>query len=200
MDPPTVTRPTTRAKNANQHPGRVGQTRKRHTKAEIERDNALLQQEKEAEAQKKNEGIARVAQLEDKMAIDDTKTGGAHPRNNHSDLISLCFSCRTNDPKKDLRKGATRRGDEQVADNGIELPSRKQLLKKAGATQPASRGPIARGSLRPADEVAKQKRKHLGTKDEIPIHRPGKIRILRCDLKVHDIGLDRSTRYKRDIR
>jgi hypothetical protein len=168
MDPPTVIHPTTRAKNANQHPGRVGQTRKRHTKAEIECDNALLQQEKEAEVQKKNEGIAHVAQLEDKMAINDTKTRGAHPWNNHSDLISLCFSCRTNNPKKYLRKGAMRRGDEQMANNGIELPSKKQLLKKAGATQPAGHGPIAWGSLRPVDKVVKQKRKHLGTRMKSP--------------------------------
>lgn len=79
MDPPTE-RPTTRAKNANQHPGMIGQTRKRRTKAEIARDEALLLAKKEAEKKRKDEGIARVAQMEDKMAINDANVRSAHPR------------------------------------------------------------------------------------------------------------------------
>jgi len=79
MDPPTG-RPVTRSKNANQHPGKVLQTRKKRTKAEVELEKALLLSKKEAETQKKNEGIACVAQLEDQMAIDDANIANSHPR------------------------------------------------------------------------------------------------------------------------
>lgn len=52
----------------------VEQKRKRRTKAE-----------KEAKERKRNGGIARVAQLEDKMAVDDASDGSAHPRSNIGD-------------------------------------------------------------------------------------------------------------------
>jgi hypothetical protein len=87
MDPPT--RPTTRAKNANQHPGKIGQIRVRRTKAEIEHDKAVLREKKQAEEQKTNEGIARVAQLEDKMALDEADAGSAHPRSRAGILLSF---------------------------------------------------------------------------------------------------------------
>ena len=79
MRPPTE-RPATRAKNANQHPGRIEQPSKRRTKAEMDHDRALQQEKKEAEKKRKNDGIARVAQLEDKMAIDEANIASAHPR------------------------------------------------------------------------------------------------------------------------
>jgi len=79
MDAPTerhVTRPT----NASQHPRLAGAIRKRRTKAEIEHDKALLQEKKDAIAKKKALGIARVAQLEDRMATEDSGAESAHPR------------------------------------------------------------------------------------------------------------------------
>jgi hypothetical protein len=79
MDAP-VERRVTRAKNADQHPGLAGSIRKRRTREEIERDNALLHEKKEAIAKKKALGIARVAQLEDRMAIKDSSAESAHPR------------------------------------------------------------------------------------------------------------------------
>jgi hypothetical protein len=88
MDPPTG-RPVTRSKNASQHPGKVLQMSKRRTKAEVEHDKALLRSKKEAETQKKNEGIARVAQLEDQMAIDDANIGNSHPRS-HKGTKLIC--------------------------------------------------------------------------------------------------------------
>jgi hypothetical protein len=89
MNPPTQ-RPTTRAKNADQHPGRVDK-KYRRTKAEIEHDRAMLQEKKEAKEQAKKAVIARVAQLEDQMAIEEANIGSAHPRNRSGYLIVLCF-------------------------------------------------------------------------------------------------------------
>lgn len=79
MNPPTE-RPATRAKNATQRPGKVLQTRKRRTKAEMERDRALQQERKQTEKTRKNKGIASVAQLEDRMAINEANIESAHPR------------------------------------------------------------------------------------------------------------------------
>lgn len=44
MNPPRL---NTRSKNAQQHPGKIEQPRKRRTKAEMELDRSRLQQEKE---------------------------------------------------------------------------------------------------------------------------------------------------------
>ena len=79
MDPPAQ-RPNTRAKNANQHPGRVNK-RRRRTKAEIEHDRAILQAKKETSQQEKKDIIERVIELEDKMAVDEANVGSAHPWN-----------------------------------------------------------------------------------------------------------------------
>ena len=84
MNPPTR-HPNTRAKNADQHPGRVDK-RYRCTKAKIEHDQAILQAKKEAEEQTKKAVIARVAQLEDQMAIGEANIGSAYPRNRSSNL------------------------------------------------------------------------------------------------------------------
>ena len=84
MDAPRQ-RPTTRAKNADQHPGRVVR-KTRRTKAEITHDRAVLQAQKEANEQVKKAIIARVAQLEDQMAIDEANIGSAHPRNHSGTL------------------------------------------------------------------------------------------------------------------
>ena len=59
--------------------------KKRRTKAEVEHDRAVLQMERDAEQQKKDKGIARVAQLEDQMAVEDSNAGSAHPRSCESD-------------------------------------------------------------------------------------------------------------------
>jgi GH15 family glucan-1,4-alpha-glucosidase len=91
MDPPTG-RPVTRSKNANQHPGRVVQVKKRRTKAEVESDRALLLAKTEAEKQKKNEGISRVAQLEDKMATDDANIGSTHPRSHKGIQLDMSLT------------------------------------------------------------------------------------------------------------
>ena len=88
MDPP-LEHVATRAKNADQCPGEILKKRKRCTKVEIECDNALLQEKTQAEEQKKNEGIAYVAQLEDRMAVDDANIGSAHPRNHSGTLLSF---------------------------------------------------------------------------------------------------------------
>ena len=88
MDPSTERR-VTRAKNVDQHPGLIEPKRKRRTKAEIEHDNALLQEKKEALAREKADSVARVAQLEDKMAVEDSGAESAHPRNSRGTLLHL---------------------------------------------------------------------------------------------------------------
>ena len=86
-DPPAE-RPVTRAKNADQHLGNpiIELKAKRCTKAEMECDRALAKEKKEADARKKAEGVARVAQLEDNMAAEDSVAESAHPCNYHSTL------------------------------------------------------------------------------------------------------------------
>ena len=44
------------------------------------RDKALLAVKKAKENLQKAQGIARIAELEDRMAIDDASTESAHPR------------------------------------------------------------------------------------------------------------------------
>jgi hypothetical protein len=125
---PLATRPVTRAKNVDQHPGHVFQTRKRRTREEIDRDNALIQEANAAKKRKKNEGIARIAQLEDKMAVDDASAGSAHPRSHHGALLLLWFSTDTN-PKKAI--------DEPTDGNAPPHlgPSRKRVPRMEGASR-----------------------------------------------------------------
>jgi hypothetical protein len=88
MDLPTERR-VTRAKNADQHPGLIGPKRKRRTREEIEHDNALLQEKKEAKATSKQASIARVAELEDRMAVNDSGAEKAYPRDYHGTFLHL---------------------------------------------------------------------------------------------------------------
>ena len=89
MTPPQ-TCPATRPTNANQHPGRVGK-HTRHTKVEMAEYRARLEQEKEAIRQRKKDGIASVARLEDQMAVDDANTRSAHPRSHSGDFHPSLF-------------------------------------------------------------------------------------------------------------
>lgn len=86
---PSSERRTTRATNAGQHPGHavIGIVRKRRTKEEMARDKALLAVKKAEENLKKVQGIARIAELEDRMAIDDAGAGSAHPRNHKGSCL-----------------------------------------------------------------------------------------------------------------
>jgi hypothetical protein len=80
---PSTGCPVTRPTNANQHPGKVAldQVRKRRTKEEVARDNALKQEKIDQKKRQQTKGIALIAELEDRMAIDDASAEGAHPRN-----------------------------------------------------------------------------------------------------------------------
>ena len=84
---PSTGRRATRATNANQHPGRVDLIRKRRTKAEIARDNVLQEEKKDKKRRQQTEGITRIAELEDKMAIDDASAEGSHPRNQNGSFF-----------------------------------------------------------------------------------------------------------------
>ena len=90
-DPPTG-RLATRSTNANQHPGRVVPVRKRHTKAEMERDKALQEEKKIPKKRcQQNKGIEHIAELEDQMAIDDASAEGAHPQNRKGTFVRSYF-------------------------------------------------------------------------------------------------------------
>jgi hypothetical protein len=84
---PSADRRATRTANADQHPGLVLKTRKRHTKAEIARDKALEEEQKAKKMSQKNKGIQRVAELEDQMAIDDANAESAHPRKKKGSFV-----------------------------------------------------------------------------------------------------------------
>jgi hypothetical protein len=123
--------------------------RKRRTKEEIERDNALLQEKKDMIAKKKALSIARVAHLEDRMAIKDSGAESAHPRgtlfiSTHGNIIDMKDAMGSEAPDRD------------------ELCSQKNEPKKASRKQPANDKPIVQGSLR----QAKEKRKRVETEDE----------------------------------
>ena len=85
---PSAERLATRSQttNVDQHPGRIDQPRKRRTKAEIARDNALLEEKRNEKRRQQAKGIAQIAELEDRMAIDDAGAEGAHPRNQKGSL------------------------------------------------------------------------------------------------------------------
>lgn len=89
---PSTGRRATRATNADQHPGQVqvDQIRKRRTKAEMARDNALKEEKKVQKKRQQAKGIAHIAELEDQMAIDDAAAEDAHPRNQKG-LLSYLF-------------------------------------------------------------------------------------------------------------
>ena len=75
--------------NIDQHPGLAIPVRKRHTKAEMAQDKAL--QEKKAEKKHQQmKGIARIVELEDRMAVDDAGARTAHPQNEKG-LFSCTF-------------------------------------------------------------------------------------------------------------
>lgn len=80
-------RRATRATNANQHPGLVHKPRKRRTKAEIAQDNALQEEKKNEKRRQQTNSIAHIAELEDRMAVDDAVAEGAHPRNHKGSLL-----------------------------------------------------------------------------------------------------------------
>jgi hypothetical protein len=63
----------TRAKNADTHPGAIIPTRKRRTKAEMERDRQAEAAASEQNEHKKKQALQRIAKLEDRMAVDDEK-------------------------------------------------------------------------------------------------------------------------------
>ena len=81
----------TRATNADQHPGRVDQIRKRRTKAEIAQDNALQEEKKDQKKRQQTKSITCIVELEDQMAIDDASAKGAHPQNQEGTL-SYCLT------------------------------------------------------------------------------------------------------------
>lgn len=79
---PSTGRRTTRATNADQHPGQVAldQIRKCRTKAEIARDKALQEESINKKKRQETKSITRIAELEDQMAVDDASADSAHPR------------------------------------------------------------------------------------------------------------------------
>jgi hypothetical protein len=150
MDAP-IERRVTRATNANQHPGLAGATiKKRRTKAEIEHDKALLQEKKDVLAKRKALGIARVAQLEDRMATEDSGAEDAHPRG----MLFISAHGSILDMKTD-------HGITEAPDRDDPL-SQKNRPKRAGKTQQANNKPVTQGSLK----QAKEKRKRAETEDE----------------------------------
>ena len=88
---PSAERRVTRTTNANQHPGRV-LIRKRRTKAEIARDKAALEEQKNEISRQHMQVVTRIAELEDRMAIDDAGAEGAHPRNQKGSLTRIIFA------------------------------------------------------------------------------------------------------------
>jgi hypothetical protein len=69
--------------NANKHPGLLLK-KKRRTKAEIEQEKALKQMERALKEKEKDANVLRIAQLEDRMAIEDANEESAHPRHRDS--------------------------------------------------------------------------------------------------------------------
>jgi hypothetical protein len=80
--------------STNKHPGLLVKM-KRRTKAEVERDRALKQMERALKEKEREDNILRVAQLEDRMAIEDANEESAHPRRR--------------DPRRDPRRRDPRR-------------------------------------------------------------------------------------------
>ena len=78
----------TRTMNIDQHPGLAIPVRKRCTKAEMAWDKALQEEKKAEKKYPQMKGIARIAELEDQMAVNDAGARTAHPRNEKGS-----FSC-----------------------------------------------------------------------------------------------------------
>ena len=77
---PQSERMATCSKNADQHPGTVDRAKKRQSKAEIEEEKEFQRIAKEEKKAKRQNGIMRIAMLEDKMAAEDQNANSAHPR------------------------------------------------------------------------------------------------------------------------
>jgi hypothetical protein len=55
------------------------------------RDNALLEAKRAEKQRQQSEGVVRIAELEDRMAIDDAGTEEAHPRTQKG-VLCIFFS------------------------------------------------------------------------------------------------------------
>src|SRR5882762_9478686 len=87
---PSADRRTTRATNAGQHPGHAVMNpmiRKRRTKEEMARDKALQEVKKAEENLQKAQSITHIAEMEDRMAIDDAGAESAHSRNHKGSCL-----------------------------------------------------------------------------------------------------------------
>jgi hypothetical protein len=80
--PPEPSRPATRTKNADAHPGHQvqGPKRKRRTKAEMEADRKREEEAKKAQEKKKLEGLKKIAEIEDKIEEQDADDTTPRPR------------------------------------------------------------------------------------------------------------------------
>ena len=85
---PSTQRRATRTMNVDQHPGLAIPVRKRHTKAEMAQDKALQEEKKSQKKHQQMKGIACIAELEDRMAVDNARARTAHPQNEKGS-----FSC-----------------------------------------------------------------------------------------------------------
>jgi hypothetical protein len=79
MPPESTSRVTTRAQNAETHPGALAK-RKRRTKAEIEADNKKAEEAKAAKQAKKTAGLKKIADLEEKIEEDDANDATPRPK------------------------------------------------------------------------------------------------------------------------
>lgn len=83
MSKPQSSRPTTRAKNAFSHPGAIVQKQKRRSREEMVQERAEKEAEVEKKTKRKLAGIARIAEIEERMAAKDSNAKLTPARPSH---------------------------------------------------------------------------------------------------------------------
>ena len=81
----------TRTTNVDQHPGLAVPVRRRRTKEEMACDKARLEEQKAKKKRQQTQGIECIAELEDRMAIDDAGAVDSHPRNQKGSCFVYLF-------------------------------------------------------------------------------------------------------------
>lgn len=153
--PKTSNRVTTRASNANKHPGAAeALKRKRRTKEEIAQDKAQKEKNRQASNLKKKAELDRIAAIEEKIAADDaesdqTKQRGRplqrtdspttrSPTHSQSNSTSLEGDTDNRDTEyKETEGGATEESVDSISDD--ETPVKKKVKVTVRQTIDAAR-------------------------------------------------------------
>ncbi|KAI0244912.1 hypothetical protein BJV78DRAFT_1159394 [Lactifluus subvellereus] len=164
--------PTTRSKNANQHPGAIVAPKRRRTKAEKAHDDEVQRVIKEQRAAKKKEAILCVVRLEDEMAVGDNNACGAHPRHRHE--LTGSESEAELPPKKRAATRSSQASQHAMQEGSKDAPNKKvskgkQKVAGRKATPVTHKDPEPEEGDETDTPKGASRATNLKTKDRVPV-------------------------------